>query len=106
MSTPIIVRKMPETEWLKIGDELYGAEKTKWEFACPNCKLVMSFEKYEPKKAKLKDWQPYAECVGRYLKDEGCDWAAYGLFSGPRELVNDDGSHRAHVFYFAKEVVA
>ena len=103
MSQPTIVRSMKYQEWLNVGTELYGDDKKKWEFACPSCKLVMSFARYQHKSEWLTDWQPYSECVGRYLSDEGCDWAAYGLFSGPREIINDDDTHKSYVFYFAKE---
>lgn len=102
MSQPVIVRKMDLEEWNAIGVEFYGEDRMNWEFSCPNCKLTLSFNKYLEKKAQLKGWQPYTECVGRYLKDEGCDWAAYGLFNGPREIT-ENNEHRAYAFYFAKE---
>lgn len=105
MSQPVVVRQMTEADWKQVGSDLYGDDVAKWEFACPSCKLILSGERMAEYKHKTKgNWQPYAECIGRYVAGIGCDWAAYGLFCGPREIVNEDGSHRAHVFYFAKEV--
>ena len=105
MINPVIIRKMTEDEWRNIGTELYGEDVKAWEFVCPNCKMTLSYNKFMDRRSEItgKGWEPTTECIGRYLKDVGCNWAAYGLFSGPRELINTDGSHRAYVFYFAKE---
>jgi hypothetical protein len=51
----------------------------------------------------IKEERAYSECIGRHKEGIGCDWAAYGLFSGPRELLDEKGKHRSYVFYFAKE---
>lgn len=101
MSQPIVVSSMTETEWKALGEELYGEDHMAWEFSCPSCHTMLSGNSQLENKAKLKGWQPYSECIGRYLPNVGCDWAAYGLFSGPR-MVESDGD-KIPVFYFAKE---
>jgi hypothetical protein len=99
--------KPPQTllfdEWMKLGKELYGDDVKLWEFTCPSCKLVNSIALNL--EHGIKSEFAYSECIGRHTKKLGCDWAAYGLFNGPRELLQSDGTHRAYVFYFAKEVV-
>lgn len=96
---------MELSEWLALGAELYGSDRMQWEFSCPNCRLILSFDRYKQHSKELKGWQPYAECVGRYFPEVGCNWAAYGLFSGPREIT-DGGAPRSYSFYFAKEATA
>lgn len=97
---------MSEADWRQVGKDLYGDDVMSWEFICPSCGIVLSYNKFLDRRAEItgQGWEPTTECIGRYLPDVGCDWAAFGLFSGPRELVNEDGSHRSYVFYFAKEV--
>ena len=101
MSQPVIVSAMFEADWKALGAELYGEDVMDWQFACPACHTMLSFNSQLDNREKLKGWQPYSECVGRYLPKQGCDWAAYGLFSGPR-TVESDGK-KIPVFYFAKE---
>ena len=95
-------QKLNFDDWIALGKSLYGEDVKTWQFTCPNCKLVNSIELNL--EHGIKSEYAYSECIGRKVKGLGCDWAAYGLFSGPRELLNDDGSHKSYVFYFAKEV--
>jgi len=72
-----------DEEWFDEGTKLFGPDRTQWVFQCPRCKLKTSIAIAREKWPGLKgtDWRPHQECIGRYLKDEGCDWAAYGLFN-------------------------
>lgn len=79
---------MTEAEWRALGERLFGSNMDQWRFRCPHCDHVMSMEKARAmpgdSKAKLRGrWSIEQECVGRYLTGQGCDWCAYGLFSGP-----------------------
>lgn len=79
---------MTEEDWRSLGERIFGANMDQWRFKCPTCANVMSMEKArampEETKAKLRNrWSIEQECVGRYLTGQGCDWCAYGLFSGP-----------------------
>jgi hypothetical protein len=97
--------KITEADFRKKGTELYGEDVKAWEFVCPSCKTVLSFNKFMDRKEELKGkgWEPVTECIGRYLHGVGCDWAAYGLFCGPGEIINEDGSHSMWIFNFAKD---
>jgi hypothetical protein len=71
----------------------FGDDPMKFAFQCPTCKDV----------ATLSEWQAIGDqaragqdCIGRASASEraaaginrkGCDWAAYGLFRGPWEIV-------------------
>lgn len=96
--------KVTIEQWEAVGRELYGEDKHKWRFQCPMCGLVQSIElaKQLWPELKGKGWQPWSECVGRYLEGTGCDWAAYGLFRGPLEINHPDASKAIAAFDFDK----
>jgi hypothetical protein len=93
--------KLTLEQWEAKGRELFGDDKSKWRFVCPSCGNVMSIEKAKAEFTMLqgRGWRPEAECVGRYLDDVGCDWAAYGLFRGPL-IVKVDGDDIMEIFAF------
>lgn len=98
---------MTEAEWRALGEKLFGPNLDRWRFKCPTCGHVMSVEKARAmpadEKAKLRGgWSIEQECVGRYVNGTGCDWCAYGLFSGPF-FVERDGGGRTPVFGFDVE---
>jgi hypothetical protein len=81
-----------EEDWIKKGIELFGEDREKWRFHCPSCHNELSIEEARTKFASLEGcgWHPVSECIGRYTRDAGCDWCAYGLFSGPLFVKRDD----------------
>jgi hypothetical protein len=98
--------KVTEAVWRAKGEELFGADEVRWEFVCPTCGKVMSIEKARALPAeqlatlRAGKWSPYQECVGRYVPSLGCNWAAYGLFSGPVFVERDGGGKLTPVFDF------
>jgi hypothetical protein len=95
---------MAEAEWQALGQSLFGDDLTKWRFRCPTCDSVMSIERARAlppeqlAKLRASKWNIEQECVGRYI-DAGCNWCAYGLFSGPFFVVRDSGN-KTPVFGF------
>jgi len=90
-------------DWILEGIELFGdVPRRLWEFVCPQCGDVSSgrvfMELFEAQGMSEDDANGKAarvvgrECVGRYTGERGCDWCAYGLFRGPREVLTDEGS--------------
>ena len=65
-------------EWLDKGTELFGDDYSAWKFVCPKCGNIASGEDFKNAGADVNDM--YSCCIGRYTKDKGCDWAAFGLF--------------------------
>ena len=65
-------------EWRKKGVSLFGQFPEDWKFVCPHCGNVASGLDF--KEAGAEPDSIYCECIGRYVKGKGCDWAAYGLF--------------------------
>lgn len=103
-------RKMTQGELFDMAKGIFGDNPLDFAFQCPTCGDV----------AKIADWPDESkhlagqECIGRTLgalrkeanhkagkyKGRGCDWAAYGLFRGPWEIVMEDG-HSAWSFPLA-----
>lgn len=92
-------------KWEAMGHELYGDNKQAWRFECPMCHNVQSVERAKREWPELEGmgWQPWAECIGRYLEGRGgCDWAAYGLFRGPLEIDAPEQEALLPAFDFAQ----
>ncbi|MEO6088979.1 MAG: VVA0879 family protein [Umezawaea sp.] len=85
----------------------FGDDPKQWAFKCPTCSDIATAQDFID--AGADPQRTGQECIGRSLgaltKDaigtdgqahakRGCDWAAYGLFSGPWliQVPLDDGS--------------
>lgn len=68
-------------EWIAEGTRLFGGmdKILDWRFRCPACGNVATVREF--KEAGAKDADTAAKnCIGRFVGNRGCDWAAYGLF--------------------------
>jgi hypothetical protein len=97
-------QSMTEAEWRAFGERLFGPDLDNWRFKCPTCGHVMSIcvarDLSPEQKTKLRAGRSVEqECVGRYVDELGCNWCAYGLFSGPF-FVEREGGGRTPVFGF------
>lgn len=94
-------RKLTQAELLAEATERFGDDPMNFAFECPHCGDVATIRDFaleggDPNRAGQ-------ECIGRTLGatrrsngsvdayrkkgGRGCDWAAYGLFRGPWEVV-------------------
>lgn len=105
-------RKLTQDELVAEAKERFGNDPLDYAFQCPNCGDVAKIRDF-PDGTKERAGQ---ECLGRHLgalsgpptqdsgrkrAERGCDWAAYGLFRGPWEIVMPDG-HSAWSFPLAE----
>jgi len=104
-------RKLTQAELMAELQARFGPDPADWAFQCPVCgdaATAGDFAEALAARPREKDGKPVAasdilgqECIGRTLgalsgekgkyKGRGCDWAAYGLFRGPWEIVMPDG---------------
>ncbi len=90
------MRKITFNEWIARGEELYGADRTQWEFRCVACGNVQSIQSVIKRNQSLsfddiQDWIFFA-CECRYTKGVGCDWSLCGLFRIHQlEVITPDG---------------
>ncbi|MCC3311494.1 VVA0879 family protein [Nocardia africana] len=114
---------MPDTKTTWTQQELvdearrrFGDDHWTWAFRCPSCGDIATARDF--KDAGAAPELIGQECIGRHLgalkgppttdggrsiATRGCDWAAYGLFSGPWSIVMPDG-HKAPSFPLAEAV--
>lgn len=86
-------RKLTQAELLAEAKQRFGDDIWTWAFRCPHCDDVATFADF--KQAGANPELCGQECIGRHLgaldpkstNTRGCDWAAYGLFRGPWEVV-------------------
>jgi hypothetical protein len=87
-------RKLTQQELLDEAARLFGPDPMTYAFRCPNCGDVATIKEF----VEAGDGERAGkECIGRLLgaltkpagrggenqNGRGCDWAAYGLISGP-----------------------
>lgn len=87
-------RKLTQDELMAEATKLFGDDPKKFAFECPQCKDVATIQDFIDVDAPHAAGQ---HCIGRELgalkndgkkyDGRGCNWAAYGLFRGPWEVV-------------------
>jgi len=102
VTAPTKYRKLTQAELLAEATERFGPDPMDIAFRCPNCDDVATIREF--KEAGASTAAPGQDCIGRHLGaldkakhasaegyrkkgGRGCDWAAYGLFRGPWEIV-------------------
>ena len=88
-------------EWKADGEKLYGKDFFNWEFICPTCKTILKPEMYRGHTKSPES--AYTDCIGRFIPDQGCDWAAYGLFGTIKRVKPSGDGEPICVFDFARE---
>jgi hypothetical protein len=129
MADPNRYRKLTQAELLAEARERFGEDPLDWAFQCPGCGDVATGRDFRQVladhsrtehdgRATLASDLLGQECIGRTLgvlegpptkspsgpAARGCDWAAYGFFHGPWEIVMPDG-HSAWAFPLANPVL-
>lgn len=88
-------------EWKAEGKRLFGDNPDSWQFRCPSCQRVQTPEEFEKQGIDPNDAPTH--CLGRFFGGRKgkykCDWAAFGLFSGPSYITHQND--RIAVFNFA-----
>lgn len=82
----------------------YGDDPMNWAFTCPSCNTITTGAqlsaalKTHPRTDNRTGDRVITsdilgqECIGRTDPEQGCDWAAYGLFRGPWEIALPNGN--------------
>lgn len=103
-------RTLTQAELLAEARERFGDDPMAWAFQCPSCKDIATGQHFRdalaehPRTHQGTNEQVIAsdllgqECIGRTLgaltngyTGRGCNWAAYGLISGPWQIVMPSG---------------
>lgn len=102
-------------EWQAKGKELFGDNILNWAFICPACGKISTG--FDFKNAGATQNDTYNSCIGRHNgkgisgvsfkggnpPENGCDWAAFGLFKtlGKGDVVISEDGSTIHIFKFA-----
>jgi hypothetical protein len=84
-------------DWISELKSRFGEDSKKWAFKCPNCGNVQTVQDFvDNGLEEYKDYV-YFNCIGRYIKDKGCDWTMGGLLKINKVSVMKDAKI-FHVF--------
>lgn len=114
-------RKLTQAELVAEATGHFGPDPMKWAFVCPSCGDIATGQDFREALAEHPRTRRSGEaviasdllgqeCIGRTLgalatsddkyTGRGCTWTAYGLFSGPWEIVLPSG-RSMHAFPLA-----
>lgn len=93
------MKKYSEKEWLAEGKRLFGENRADWRFECPSCSTTQSARDFMEKaidKEKMKETIGNGvvgfSCIGRFVKDMGCDWTLGGFLQiHEAEVLTEEG---------------
>ena len=70
------MKELDYNKWLEKGNKKFGRIEN-WKFKCPKCGNIATVAEFEElgKSANTAT----QNCIGRFTKEKGCDWTAYGL---------------------------
>lgn len=90
-------------EWREKAESLFGKEVKGWKFKCAACGGIQTLQDFVDAKVDEPESKFYYSCIGRWVKDRGCNWTLGGLFQiYDTEVTNEDGKG-IPVFEFNKE---
>ena len=90
-------------EWLKQGVTLFGDDMKAWRFKCAKCGETQTIQDFIDAGVENPERYVHFSCIGRWVKDRGCNWTLGGLFQfHKKEVINDEGA-RVQAFLFDGE---
>jgi len=109
-------RELPYEDWLKEGEERFGADRKQWWFVCPVCGVVTQVQEWLD--AGVEGMIAFS-CIGRTMppdktrealggEGEGpCDYAGGGLFRlNPVTITGPEGTSSRFEFATDEQVAA
>lgn len=76
--------------WIEELHKRFGKDPKNWKFKCPSCGHVQSIKDFIDHGIESPEAKVYRNCIGRYVKGNGCDWTLGGLLSINRVTVVKD----------------
>lgn len=66
-------------DWLSELKSRFGEDSKKWAFKCPSCGNVQTAQDFVDNGLGEHKDNVYFNCIGRYMKNKGCDWSLGGF---------------------------
>lgn len=67
-------------DWIAELKNRFGDDAKKWAFKCPNCGNIQTIQDFIDNEIEKPEDKVYFSCIGRYVKNKGCNWTLGGLF--------------------------
>ena len=81
------VEVLSYANWTKELTEKWGENSKQWKFKCVQCGHAQCVQDFLDAKVSEPESKVYFSCIGRWVKDVGCDWTLGGLFSIHKRMV-------------------
>ena len=89
-------------KWQNKAEKLFGKDVKEWKFKCPQCGGVQTMQDFIDNKIDNPDTKFYFSCIGRWVKDKGCNWTLGGLLQMHKTEVTSEEGENIPVFEFAE----
>lgn len=77
-------------DWTKTLEQKFGKDSKGWKFKCASCGNIQSPQDFIDAGFIEESENAYYNCIGRLVKDKGCDWTLGGLFQIHKNVVVKD----------------
>ncbi len=67
-------------DWINELKNRFGDDAKKWSFKCPSCGEIQNTQDFIDNNIESPENKVYINCIGRYIKNRGCNWTLGGLF--------------------------
>jgi len=89
-------------EWKKRGEEKFKTSDIKqFKFKCPSCGGIQSAQDFIDAKIEGASDKFFFSCIGRWVKDRGCDWTLGGFLTIHKTEVTNSEGKNIPVFEYA-----
>ncbi len=65
--------------WIAELKNRFGSDHKKWAFKCPACGNIQTIQDFIDNGIENPETKVYFSCIGRFVKNKGCDWTLGGL---------------------------
>jgi hypothetical protein len=87
-------------KWKEKAEGLFGKDMTQWKFKCPQCGGVQTLQDFTDNSVENAIEKFYFSCIGRWVKNRGCNWTLGGLFQVHKTIVTSADGKNIAVFEF------
>ncbi len=93
------IKIIKKNEFIQIAESRFGPNSKNWKFICPKCKTIQSRQDFIDNgiEETIAQNQIGFSCIGRHIKEKGCNWTLGGLFQIHTLEIDDNGE--LHPFF-------
>lgn len=100
------MKKLRFAEWKEIAETKFGEDMRNWKFKCCSCGQSQTLQDFLDAKIENSEEKFFFSCIGRWVKDRGCDWTLGGLLQIHETEVINLSQNPIPAFEFAESETA